>query len=97
MVIRSATILFAACILQVAGVPAAHILLTGATGILQVAGPPATQKASNINAEASLLDQLLESLNVAGCSRLGRLARAALKPPTDMPGFNSRLAKTEII
>ena len=97
MVIRSATILFAACILQVAGVPAAHILLAGATGILQVVGPPATHKASNINADAPLIDQLLESLNVAGCSRLGRLARAALMPHSDMPGFNSRFAKPGII
>ena len=89
MAIRFATILFAGltCILQVAVPPAANILLTGATGILQVAGPPATEKASNINAEAALLDQLLESLSVAGCSRVGRLARAALFPPSDMPGF----------
>ena len=89
MAIRAAKILLAGltCILPVAGPPPVHIFLTGAAGIYQLAGAPATHKASNINAEAPLLDQLLESLNVAGCSRIGRLARAALKPPTDMPGF----------
>ena len=85
---RVATILFSAlaCILQVAGIPAAHILFTGAAGIVQVVGPPPCHKASNVNVEASLLDQLLESLSVAGCSRIGRLARATLKPPTEMTG-----------
>ena len=89
MAIRFATILFVGltCMLLVAGPPAAHILFTGATGIVQALGAPAEQKASNLNAEAPLLDQLLESLSVVGCSRIGRWARAALKPPTDMPGF----------
>ena len=85
---RFATILFSAltCILQVAGLPATHILFTGAAGVVQAVGAPASHKASNLNAEASLLDQLLESLSITGCSKLGRLTRATLKPPTEMTG-----------
>ena len=83
MAIRLALIVFAGLtrILPVAGPPNAHILLAGTAGILQVAGPAVSHKASNIDDEAPLIDQLLESLSVAGCTRLGRLARAALKRP----------------
>ena len=90
MAIRCAMILFTGltCILQVVGPPNAHILLAGTAGILQVAGPPASHKASNIDADAPLVDQLLESLSVAGYSRIGRLSRAALKRPTEIPGLN---------
>ena len=83
MTIRFATILFAGLILQVAGPPAAYIIFTGVAGISQCAGAPATHKASNIGDEPPLLDQLLETLNVAGCSRIGRLARASLEPATE--------------
>ena len=83
MTIRFATILFAGLILQVAGPTAAYILFAGVAGTSQWTGAPATHKASNIGDEPPLLDQLLETLNVVGCSRIGRLARAALKPPTE--------------
>ena len=84
MAIRLELIVFAGLtrILPVAGPPNAHILLAGTAGILQVAGPAVSHKASNIDDEAPLIDQLLESLSVAGCTRLGRLARAALKRPS---------------
>ena len=55
MAIRFAIIFFAglACPLEVAGPPAAHILLTGAIGILQAVGAPASQKVSNIKGDWS--------------------------------------------
>ena len=59
------------------------ILLSVACGILPVAGPPSSAKSSNIKAEAPMIDQLLESLSVSGCDRLGKLARAALAPPSE--------------
>ena len=59
------------------------ILLSVACGILPVAGPPSSAKSSNIKAEPDMIDQLLESLSVSGCNRLGKLARAALTPPSE--------------
>ena len=59
------------------------ILLSVACGILPVAGPPSSAKSSNIKAEPDMIDQLLESLSVSGCDRLGKLARAALAPPSE--------------
>ena len=59
------------------------ILLSVACGILPGAGPPSSHKSSNIDAEGPLVNQLLESLSVSGCTRLGRLARAALAPPSE--------------
>jgi hypothetical protein len=59
------------------------ILLSVACGILPVAGPPSSSKASNTIVEAPMIDQLLESLCVSGPTRLGRLARAPLAPPSE--------------
>ena len=59
------------------------ILLSVACGILPVAGPPSSAKSSNIKAEPDMIDQLLESLSVSGCNRLGKLSRAALAPPSE--------------
>ena len=59
------------------------ILLSVACGVLLVAGPPSSCKSSNIDDESPLVNQVLESLCVSGPTRLGRLARAALAPPSE--------------
>ena len=75
MALRFATIVFASCILQIAGPPAS-------AWIFPCDGAPKTRKITKNNAKAPLLDQLLQTLNQVGCTKIGSLARASLEPVT---------------
>ena len=75
MAFRFALVLFTSGLLLIAGPPA-----SASWWIRPCGGAPPTRKTTKETVNAPLLDQLLNSLNQVGCTKISSLAKAAVLP-----------------